>query len=112
MEHIFTAGICSALTSLEVKSMALPDSAISQCLQLKELYLDNVWCAKPEGTPVDGPSEKSRPVPHIEEIDYTSSTTMIKRILQLENPKAPVASLSNLRLLDLIPEHQEDMALA
>jgi hypothetical protein len=99
IEHACTvAGTCHALTSLAVSSMALLDTTISQCFQLKERYLDSVWCAIP-------PSRSAR------EYQRSAAHRVIERILLPGGPRLPVASLSHLRTLKVIPEHQEDMAI-
>jgi hypothetical protein len=111
MERIFTTGICRALTCLIVHNTQLPDAAISRCSQLKELSLSEV---RRDNALSNDPGEKrtSDPEPHIEKLDYTSSTEMIKRLIEVHGPLPPVASLSALRVLSLVPEHEEDMALA
>ncbi|KAH6901255.1 hypothetical protein BKA70DRAFT_1568612 [Coprinopsis sp. MPI-PUGE-AT-0042] len=114
MEHIFTPGICHALTELSVDNTQLPDAAISQCSQLKQLTLSEVRPTEPSMalTCAPGGYKASGQVPYLKVLDYSSSADMAKRLINVHGPKPPVASLSELRILSMLPEHQEDMALA
>ncbi|KAH6885141.1 hypothetical protein BKA70DRAFT_126871 [Coprinopsis sp. MPI-PUGE-AT-0042] len=114
MEHIFTPGICHALTELTVYSTQLPGAAISQCSQLKQLDLSQVRPTEPDTALTHAPGEYKAPgrLPHLTKLDYSSSADMVRRLVNVHGPKPPVASLSELRILNIVPEHQEDMAVA
>ncbi|KAH6880169.1 hypothetical protein BKA70DRAFT_1344017 [Coprinopsis sp. MPI-PUGE-AT-0042] len=97
-----------------VDNTQLPDAAISQCSQLKQLTLSEVRPTEPSMalTCAPGGYKASGQVPYLKVLDYSSSADMAKRLINVHGPKPPVASLSELRILSMLPEHQEDMALA
>ncbi|KAH6901257.1 hypothetical protein BKA70DRAFT_1568615 [Coprinopsis sp. MPI-PUGE-AT-0042] len=114
MDRILTARIPRALTSLSISNCDLPKTAISRCSELKELYNSEVRLIEPdeklEGTPAK--CNTSLRMPHLESFCYNVATETVKEILSALGSDESIVELSTLRILDLIPEHQEDMAMA
>ncbi|KAH6901260.1 hypothetical protein BKA70DRAFT_691707 [Coprinopsis sp. MPI-PUGE-AT-0042] len=110
MDCILTASISQTLTELSLCNCELPTAAISQCFQLKKLDISEVRLIELAGASTNHTESGQRP--HLTSLEYTTSTETIKAMLPSLGAETSIAELSALRILRLIPEHQEDMAQA